>query len=473
MDKHTPNSISSSEISDDDELAEVTKGFIAAPGKDLTDCSNAIEDQNSQAHNDTKDHGRLNLKDIITFENSNICNNNIFVTGASGSGKTQAVKQLLDTECSLKTQCHVLVIDFNNEYTDIVSALGGDEYDVSSEGMPLNPFLCHDPTRIDMHVESFIANMQAITGMGAIQIDQLRMHLYDINNKQLPLGKIPLYFEKNGLSSVNSWMRPGLLLCKKNTRSNDIFLDNKYISLKMGGINNHISKKMLLAFVLDHIYKLASETMLSDVRVVIEEAHLVSNLPWLERLMREGRKYGIGMTIITQSPFDLQSWARDNCAQSFLFQMSIFEAKKVSPMLAGIKVKNIEKEITSLPPLNGIYVCNGVTQKIYVDVYKEKSPKEPSQFSGRPEWFIGNDEQKEPAIEFNEPGNESKSIHQDTAEELTTDSKCTNYVIMHEKNIEMHCACNQKLPFCTREYMYWAGVSFLTGLLSGYISLCS
>jgi hypothetical protein len=323
-----------------------------------------------------------------------------------------------------------------------------------------------------MHIESLIANMQAITGMGAIQIDQLRMHLYDINNKKLPLDKIPLYFEKNGLSSINSWMRPGLLLCKKNTRSNDIFLDNKIISLKMGGINNQVSKKMLMAFILDHIYKLASETTLSDIRVVIEEAHLVSNLPWLERLMREGRKYGIGMTIITQSPFDLQSWARDNCAQSLLFQMSIFEAKKISPMLAGIKVKNIEKEIASLPPLNGIYVCNGVVEKICVEVYQGKCPKEPSQFSGRPELLFENEEQKEPEIDHNESEKKNESIHQDVPEELKQ-SKCPNYCIIYTENKELQSMKDQAFPFCSREYMYWAGASFLTGLLLGYIILCS
>ena len=334
----------------------------------------------------TKDEAERQLDDEVVSEDrptvvsvreavaqAKVPNHNILIAGASGTGKTQTAKVLLQQEIERGDSTKNLILDNNNEYDSFVEAVGGKIWDVARHGLPFNAFVPLADEAPEMYVEGLLANFEASTGMGALQIDELRSFLRGAVIQRMNLPEIRRLGEQKLTGSITSWLRPVLLLCGNEDRKNDPFGGCDVVSLKLNGLQNMRSRKAAGMFAIGEIYRRCANGDLGPVRVVIEEAQLMAGMPWLERLLREGRKFGISTTVITQCVADIDRYVLTNCAQWLIFQCDSANARKAAASADVDDSAKLAREIVCLQPFEAVHICRGVVTRAAGDRFRPET----------------------------------------------------------------------------------------------------
>jgi DNA helicase HerA-like ATPase len=105
------------------------------------------------------------------------------------------------------------------------------------------------------------------------------------------------------------------------------------------------------AFILRKIYNdMYSWGMSKEIRVllVLDEAHLLAKNPTIPKLMKEGRKYGIAMMIVSQSIDDFSPEVPENAGTKIAFRTNFPSSKKVASMLRSRGSADLSEAIENL-----------------------------------------------------------------------------------------------------------------------------
>ena len=273
-----------------------------------------------------------------------LTNQHVLVVGKSGSGKTQSVATFIDD--LWKAEVPSLIFDFQGEYADdrLTNADGktflectAAEVLDASQGVDFNPLeVPTDPNTGDKQnfiktVYQIASSLGSIFELGEIQVAILQSAIsqsytnkgFSTSDKStwdqepptmLDVWEILRLMEskkkteslKNLIFRINPLFETGVFLPPSDDKSSDrIFNQTTILNL-----SNLATKQLMLAvanFMLQKIYMdmlAKGPTKGFRLFVVIDEAHKLSFNETINELIREGRKYGIGLLLASQSVGD-------------------------------------------------------------------------------------------------------------------------------------------------------------------------
>jgi len=320
----------------------------------------------------------------------NICeekNPHLIVLGTSGSGKTETLKAIVN-ELN-KNKISSLIIDFHNEYEQVASNI------LDLRKRTINPLEFSNNEKAENIVYEVADIIKKVFKLGEIQESILRQAVkqsyleYGINLKKKENYKMfpnfldiekNIYRQENPSNKVviNSLMSRIEILFDieifsntTNIEFNRLFKETTVVQLK--DFPTERVKSVIAEFFLNklsyHIYSLDKSKKIR-LYCVIDEAHrlMYENSP-LDRLLREARKYGIGIILASQRPSDFNETVLANSGALLSFQCNLekdakfvakqfnLESRKIKnltePGLGYIKFSRSEKaEKISIIPLN-------------------------------------------------------------------------------------------------------------------------
>jgi len=289
-------------------------------------------------------------------------NPHLIVLGTSGSGKTETLKSIIH-ELNLN-KVPSLVIDFHNEFSGLATNL------LNLREVGINPLEVSANERPENIVYETADIIRKIFKLGDIQEAILRQAIKQsylekgINLKEKKSFKeFPNFSDikknifrqensknKNSIESLISRIEP-LFDIEIFKEGNEIEFNNllsKTTVVELKDFPTEMVKSAIAEFFLNKLsYYLYSLDKSKKLRMycVIDEAHrlMYENSP-LDRLLRESRKYGVGVILASQRPADFNETVLANAGAILSFQCNLekdakFVAKQLN--LETRKIKNL------------------------------------------------------------------------------------------------------------------------------------
>jgi len=327
----------------------------------------------------------------------NSVSSHMYVLGGTGFGKTQFGKALIVRMWNA-LRIPSLILDWKNEYSPVVAKMGGLVLKVP-ESFTINP----------LKLEGFSPILRAETAadllIGAIKLSSLQagevikviMRLYERcgirqestqeeNESKTPptvcdvIEELETMRERGEFRGQKAesvgWTIDKLSLVKRIFKSEDVeFFDEalkRPCAIDLSELSD-IAKMLVIYAILQRVYEHCKGMHLSKLRllIVMDEAHLVlktksdekvkfSMEPLPVRLIREGRKYGFGIVLLSQLATDILRDAAGNVA--FIVAMCLSTSEQRDKVAAWIDLSNPEKEIYRTLPLGGAFIGEASTQ---------------------------------------------------------------------------------------------------------------
>jgi hypothetical protein len=298
---------------------------------------------------------------FLVFEQH--ANSHLFACGMSGQGKTETAKTIITRTWNAR-RIPSLILDFKGEYStrdprhpgelSFMEKLGGLVYNVPVD-FTINPLKLNklSPLHRAQVAAELLLSSTKLSALQSGEVVEMIMECYKAcgiseensqaeNESKLPptildvMERLELY-RKGGkwkgekLDSVG-WIIEKLRLVKHIFKAEDVdFFD---IALKIPLAINlsplkgvDVAKTLVINAILKRIQEQCEEQHLSKLRliVVVDEAHrilktemaetgLIRTEPLLIQILRESRKYGFAMLLLSQLATDVQEEAAANVA---------------------------------------------------------------------------------------------------------------------------------------------------------------
>lgn len=348
--------------------------------------------------------------DPFTPTPKKLANQHVLIVGKSGAGKTQSAAAFMAELWKAKVPC--VIFDFQGEYMDAKLANNADmtflectkaEVLDAADGIDVNPLEVPDDPHTGnkqnfMKVVYQVATSLAkIFGLGDIQRAIIRdaigqafvVNGFVAGNKDTwnncpptlsQVWEILKHLEKTeggNVRNLNLRVQPlfetGVFIDSGDTKSFDRILSHTSIIR----LSNLATPELMVAvsrFVLQKIYA----TMLSRgpsnelcVFAVVDEAHKLSYDETLTELIREARKYGVGILLASQSVKDFDRIVFDMVGTKIALQLEGDDAKVMAENL-GLTDKN-ERDmaramILHQPPHRALVRSNHFEPYIQADI---------------------------------------------------------------------------------------------------------
>jgi DNA helicase HerA-like ATPase len=285
-------------------------------------------------------------------------NKNIAVLGMSGSGKSFFLKSFI-IRSRLWRGSTILIIDWNNEYGQVVGYLNGSILRVGST-FQINIFELYDlrdkknigriaeligstlslnqeeiyliySKALEMCVHRKEANLRALInllGEGKENLEKLAKKLLQLNDNPLFADKTKFQLDSlmNGVISID------------------------FSLLKDDAQRSEISKAVLrLVVELMHRSGFANGSNVVEKIIILDETwRLIKNSEDIGTLFREGRKYGFCIAVATQLVNDISSEILSNSASVFLFRLQNDNDYRLL-LESGIITEQEKKKLMDLP----------------------------------------------------------------------------------------------------------------------------
>ncbi len=348
--------------------------------------------------------------DPFTATPKKLANQHVLIVGKSGAGKTQSAAAFMAELWKVKVPC--VIFDFQGEYMDAKLANAADETFLEStkaevldaaDGIDVNPLEVPDDPQTGnkqnfMKVVYQVATSLAkIFGLGDIQRAILRdaigqafvVNGFVAGNKEAwsnspptlsQVWEILKHLEKTeggNVRNLNLRIQPlfetGVFVETGDTKSFERILSRTSIIR----LSNLATPELMVAvsrFVLQKIYA----TMLSKgpssrlcVFAVVDEAHKLSYDETLTELIREARKYGVGILLASQSVKDFDRIVFDMVGTKVALQLEGDDAKVMAENL-GLTDKNERDLARTLilhqPPHRALVRSNHFDPYIQADI---------------------------------------------------------------------------------------------------------
>lgn len=348
--------------------------------------------------------------DPFTQMPKKLANPHVLIVGKSGAGKTQSAAAFMAQLWKVKVPC--VIFDFQGEYMDAKLANGAGETFLectkaevldAADGIDVNPLEVPDDPHTGnkqnfMKVVYQVATSLAkIFGLGDIQRAILRdaigqafvVNGFVAGNKETwnsapptlsQVWEILKHLEQTeggNVRNLNLRIQPlfetGVFAETGNNKSFDRILSRTSIIR----LSNLATPELMVAvsrFVLQKIYAtMLSKGPSSQLRVfaVVDEAHKLSYDETLTELIREARKYGVGILLASQSVKDFDRIVFDMVGTKIALQLEGDDAKVMAENL-GLTDKN-ERDmaramILHQPPHRALVRSNHFEPYIQADI---------------------------------------------------------------------------------------------------------
>ncbi len=258
-----------------------------------------------------------------------LINPHFTVIGMSGSGKSYALKAII-ARGVLQNRSNVLVLDWNNEYKELMQFLSGRVLSLGTDFM-INIF---DLYAHDRH--ALRSATELVKGMAALD-DRQHSFLYSKLSTMLEKGKhMNLYTISDELNSSGSEIEKELALRLSQLSGNPLFakstnfkvsevLEGSY-SINLSTLKDDAQRSEVARFMLRMVTEAMHEMPLAGNiprMIVLDEAwRLIRNSAEVGILFREARKYGISLIAATQLASDINNEviANSGCIAVFRLQ---------------------------------------------------------------------------------------------------------------------------------------------------------
>lgn len=334
-----------------------------------------------------------------------LANAHISITGESGSGKTQGMKNLMAELSAFGI--HSLALDFKDDYADSEYAKreGFSVYDPTHNPLPLNPLVpSADPQTGQVnkvfHAYQVAEIVARIYGLGEVQAFRLREAIKAVYESHP--DAYPTFDDVRDYLAVNKENREllgrlspmfdfGFFSDAKATEFGRI-VDGGNTTVRLGQLPSNEVKNSVAEFFLMALYNhLIRKSQVHTLRqiLVLDEAWRVVNSPFLEPLMREGRAFGLGVFVATQFPTDLPLAVSGSTATQLFFSQSNPDQirqieETISGHTSGLVADSIGDIVRDMPPLHCVVFNKQYSPYVEVKAraYFERTQKTTAQVTG-------------------------------------------------------------------------------------------
>jgi len=351
------------------------------------------------------------------------------VLGSTGTGKSCTVALLIHRIVERMPKGHILILDPHNEYAQAFSDCG-EHFDIHNLRLP------YWMMNFDEHVEMFIGQRRSLDR--EIEVDILRRCIYAARvdaatalasdkitvDSPIPykMSYLLAYLEKEMIKLDNpesltpflrlkgkieefrrdgrfSFMFSGLLA---HDNLKDVIgnllrfpVNNRPVStVDLSGVPSEIVN-VVVSMISRLVFDFAVWSRGQDARpilLVCEEAHryvptedhtvFTSTRKAIERIAKEGRKYGVSLGLVSQRPADVSESALSQCGTIFAMRMNNERDQRFVEHVMPEGTKGILSSLSSLQNREALVVGEGVRAPVRVLFDKLDERKRPS--SGNP-----------------------------------------------------------------------------------------
>ncbi len=262
-------------------------------------------------------------------------NRNIAILGMSGSGKSYFLKSMI-IRSNLGRNSTVLIIDWNNEYKDVVKFLDGTVLTLGAN-MRINIFSIYelDNTRNVRAISELISHSLNLNAEESYLVYERILELSA--NKVLRKG-MNIKRLMNSFLDESSALSDRLAKKLLQLKGNPMFADSTSIkvnslldgvvsidfSMLKDDVQRDDTSKAIMRILVELMHSMSIDDMPgnSERMIVLDETwRLVRNSDEVGMLFREGRKYGFSIIVATQLASDISNAVLSNSASIFLFRL--------------------------------------------------------------------------------------------------------------------------------------------------------
>lgn len=355
----------------------------------------------------------------------NLLGKHFAVLGSTGTGKSCTVALILHRIVERMPNAHILILDPHNEYTSAFMDCGK-QFDINNLRLP------YWMMNFDEHVELFIGLRR--TAEREVEIDILRRCIYharvDAADKITPdkitvdtpipykLSYLTEYLEAemgklNNPESLTPFLRLKAKVeeLRRDTRFSFMFsgmlaqdnlkevmglllrfpVNGMPISIiDLSGVPSEIVN-VVVSMISRLVFDFAVWSRGKDARpilLVCEEAHryvptedhtvFASTRQAIERIAKEGRKYGVSLGLVSQRPADVSESALSQCGTIFAMRMNNERDQKFVAHVMPEGSKGAISALSSLQNREALIVGEGVRAPVRVLLDKLDERQRPS-----------------------------------------------------------------------------------------------
>ncbi len=326
------------------------------------------------------------------------------ILAKTGSGKSYTagvlIEELLDRNIPL------LIIDPHSEYAslkDAASLKSGDfkKYGVSPKGYgsqvtiytpankSINPaadevFRLNGTNLTVKELTAIFPDNYTSTHMGilyeAVQKLKEEMETYTLDDIIFEVGNDKSKARWNVISLLEDIRETGILSTNP-TSIEELIQKGKAAVIDLKGVTPDI-QSMIVARLCNTMFEARKANRVPPGMLVIEEAHnfapergfsKTASSEILRTIASEGRKFGLGMMVISQRPARIDKNVLSQCGTQIIMKVTNpNDLKSISKGLEGVN-SYVEEELKRLPPGVAMLVSNDIERPVLIDIRVRKA----------------------------------------------------------------------------------------------------
>jgi len=335
---------------------------------------------------------RLNMDELVQ--------KHFAILAMSGAGKSYLtsviIEELLDRPPEVG-RIGVVVFDVHGEYRSFAEPPSDPKYVDYSDRATVVP-----AGKIRIGVSNLSPSLLThfLPGLTHTQIRTLRMVIHDLR-REMEQGRGP-YTIEDIMNKVetdprigNPRTREALIAWLQDLRATNLFADvdspslyslvrpGRLVIFDLSEILDMRRKQLIVAYLAHRLFSLRREGRIPPTLVVVEEAHQfvpegVSEAealarPIIETIAREGRKFGLGLCLISQRPVRLSTTALSQCNTHIILRVTNpYDLDHIKKSSEGIDERSA-RMITVLRTGEALIVGAAVHFPVFVRVRERRS----------------------------------------------------------------------------------------------------
>jgi len=356
-------------------------------------------------------HGEVNMgllegHDIkVSLEMNSLIQKHCSILAKTGSGKSYTAGVILEE--ILERDIPLLIIDPHGEYSSLKEPGTDDARDlyskfgISPKGYgsqvvvytPANKVLNKEADKVfrldgmNMSAKNLMqilpdekSNNQQGLLYEAISKIKAEKEFYALDDIIFEVGNNKSKLKWNVISSLES-LRDADILSDHPTTIEELFTPGRASIIDMKGVSPQL-QGMIVAKLCSDLFEARKMGKVPPGMLVIEEAHnfcpergfdKTISTEILRTIASEGRKFGLGLMVISQRPARIDKNVLSQCNTQIIMKVTNpNDLKAISKGLEGIS-SEVEEELKRLPPGVAMLVSNDIERPVLVEIRVRKS----------------------------------------------------------------------------------------------------
>jgi DNA helicase HerA-like ATPase len=323
----------------------------------------------------------------------------------TGSGKSYTAAVIMEE--MLERDIPLLIIDPHGEYASLKNSNDDAEIQSLSEKFKVTPQGYENVTIYtpgDLKLCEYADRLFRLNGIDLKPKEIIEYVPEDLNNTEIGLiyeavnvlqnDRIHYTIRNvvNEIRTSHSAMKWGVInklepllssqfLSDKPTPLQELFTKGRASIIDMKGINPDV-QQTIVAKLLSGLFEARKAGTVPPGMIVVEEAHnfcpekgfmKTTSSDVLRAIASEGRKFGLGLLIVSQRPAKVDKNVLSQCNTQIIMRVTNpNDLKAISKSLEGIS-SELEEEIKHLPPGIALFVSPDIPRAVMVQVRVRKS----------------------------------------------------------------------------------------------------